>query len=91
MLSTKDCFLKRGMPIENALCPEMYKLATENKFVFYKTWEDDKDYSKTFEDGFSMTGDHIITIDKLHKNEDEFNSLCVTEGAYTVGLLYTDY
>lgn len=52
LLDSKTCFASKGMPIENILCPEMYMLSSENKFVFFRTWEDEKNYDKTFDDGF---------------------------------------
>ena len=36
LIKNKACFMDRGMPVENTLCPEMYKLSKENKFVFFK-------------------------------------------------------
>ena len=35
----------------------MWTLTSENKFVFFKTWEDEKDYSKTYDDGFTFDGE----------------------------------
>lgn len=79
------------MPIENILCPEMYMLSSENKFVFFRTWEDEKNYDKTFDDGFFFNGEEkVMTVDKLPTSYEEFISQCVTDAAYSVGGLYTD-
>ena len=44
------------MPVENLLCPEMYKLTTENNFVWFRKFDDETDYSKTFDDGYKFMG-----------------------------------
>ena len=69
----------------------MYMLSSENKFVFFRTWEDEKNYDKTFDDGFFFNGEEpVMTVDKLPTSYEEFISQCVTDAAYSVGGLYTD-
>ena len=53
------------MPIEYVICPEMLKLATEHNFKFFKTWDDEKDYTKELDDGTIFSDQSMITIDKL--------------------------
>lgn len=79
------------MPIENVLCPEMYKLTKDHGFKWFKTFDDEKSYTKTYDDGFTFIGEFILPMDKLPANEEEFISNCVTDAAYSVGGLYTDY
>ena len=69
----------------------MYKLTTENNFVWFKKFDDETDYTKTFDDGYTFMGFTMYPVDVLPKNEDEFISQCVTDAAYSVGGLYTDY
>lgn len=90
LITQKPCFQEKGMPIERTLCPEMAKFWEETKFVFFKTWEDEKDYSKSFDNGFEVFEFDVERVETLPKNRAEFISLCVTNADWEVGLLYTD-
>jgi len=52
--------------------------------------DDEKDYSKTFDDGFTFNGIYILKVDKLPTKEEEFTSQCITNATFSVGGLYTD-
>ena len=84
------------MPTEEKICSSLYWDVWNNKDyipirnAIFKTYDDKKDYSRTFDDGSFFDGGNVWKVDKLPQDQGEFMSQCVTNADPKVGDLYTD-